>query len=69
MNGYKKSTEELPSEFTPVWVRINGRRPRKMFLCGDTFFYYNEELCAAGLYSSIGKGVIWKYCKTKKSNV
>ena len=31
MNDYTKSTDQLPKEATPVWVRICGCRPRKMY--------------------------------------
>ena len=62
MNDYIKSTDLLPKEATPVWVRISGARPRKMYLLGNKFFYYNEELFSNGNFSSIGDNVLWRYC-------
>lgn len=32
---YKKATDELPTELTPVWVRVMGHRPRKMYRIQD----------------------------------
>ena len=66
MDDYIKATEELPKEFTPVWVRIWGRSPRKMYRVGKTFFYYNKELSRNGNYSSISDNVLWRYCKKQK---
>ena len=63
MDDYIKATDELPKEFTPVWVRIGGRRPRKMYRVGKTFFYYNKVLYRNGNYSSIGESVLWRYCR------
>ena len=62
MNDYIKSTDQLPKEATPVWVRISGARPRKMYRIRDRFFYYNQELFRNGNYSSIGDNVLWRYC-------
>lgn len=62
MNNYIKSTDQLPKEVTPVWARICGCRPRKMYLLGKTFFYYNQEFSRNGNYSSIGDDVLWRYC-------
>lgn len=67
MNDYIKSTDELPKEATPVWVRICGSRPRKMYLLGKRFFYYNQELFRNGNHSSIGDNVLWRYCKNQTS--
>ena len=60
MAEYIKSTDRLPKEFTPVWVRVEGSRPRKMYLMYKTFYYYNKEL--RNMYCSIGDNVIWRYC-------
>lgn len=60
---YVKSTENLPKELAPVWVRVSGRRPRKMYLLGKWFFYYNKVLDRNGNYCSIGDNVLWRYCK------
>lgn len=62
MNEYIKSTDRLPKEATPVWVRIHGRRPHKMYRLGKKFFFYNEELSRNGYFSSIGGNVLWRYC-------
>ena len=62
MNDYVKSTEELPKELAPVWVRICGHRPRKMYRIGNTFIYYNKQLNMNGNYSGIGDNVLWRYC-------
>ena len=67
MNDYIKSTDELQEEATPVWVRICGSRPRKMYLLGKRFFYYNQELFRNGNHSSIGDNVLWRYCKNQTS--
>ena len=67
MNDYIKSTDQLPKEATPVWVRICGRRPRKMFRLGERFFYYNEELFHNANFSSIGDEVLWRYCEKQTS--
>lgn len=67
MNDYIKSTDELPKEATPVWVRICGRRPRKMYRLGKRFFYYNEELFRNGNFSGIGDNVLWRYCENQAS--
>ena len=67
MNDYIKSTYQLPKEATPVWVRICGRRPRKMYRLGKKFFYYNEELFRNGNFSSIGDNVLWCYCEKQTS--
>ena len=67
MNDYIKSTDQLPKEATPVWVRICGRRPRKMFRLGKRFFYYNEELFRNANFSSIGDEVLWRYCEKQTS--
>lgn len=64
MTDYIKATDELPTEFTPVWVRICGHRARKMYRVGNTFFYYNKELSRN--YSSISEHVLWRYCKNQK---
>lgn len=61
--GYIKAIDELPKENVPVWVRICGMRPRKMYRIGDRFFYCNKELFRNGNYSSIGEKVLWRYCK------
>ena len=61
MKTYIKSTDELPKEFTPVWVRVYGGRPRKMYLIGRIFYYCNQKLSKNGNYSSIGERVLWKY--------
>lgn len=60
MTEYIKSTDRLPKELIPVWVRVGGRRPRKMYLLHHTFYYYNKEL--SHMYCSIGDNVIWRYC-------
>lgn len=57
---YTKSTDSLPKENTPVWVRIGGRRPRKMYLLHRTFYYYNRMLSM--MYCGIGDNVLWRYC-------
>ena len=62
MYEYTKSTEKLPKEATPVWVRICGRRPRKMYRLGTMFFYYNKVLDRNGNFSSIGDNLLWRYC-------
>lgn len=61
--GYKKATDELPTELTPVWVRIMGHRPRKMYRVCNTFFYYNKYNKKRINYCSIGESVLWRYCK------
>ena len=61
MRNYIKATDSLPKQFVPVWVRICGLRPRKMYLVGSTFYYYNKELHKNGNYSSIGENVLWSY--------
>ena len=63
MDDYKKATDELPTELTPVWVRVMGRRPRKMYRVGDRFYYYNKVLDSNGNYSGISENVLWRYCK------
>jgi len=63
MNDYVKSTDELPAENTPVWVRICGHRPRKMYRIGERFFYYNRELELNYCFCSISENVLWRYCK------
>lgn len=65
MNDYIKSTDELPKEATPVWVRICGRRPRKMYRLGKKFFYYNQELFRNGNFSGIVDNVLWRYCENQ----
>ena len=67
MNDYIKSTDQLPKEATPVWVRICGCRPRKMYRLGKKFFYYNKELFRNGNYSSISDNVLWRYCEKQTS--
>ena len=67
MNDYIKSTDQLPKEATPVWVRICGCRPRKMYRLGKRFFYCNKELFRNGNYSSIGDNVLWRYCDNQTS--
>lgn len=67
MNDYIKSTDQLPKEATPVWVRICGCRPRKMYRLGKEFFYYNKELFRNGNFSSIGDNVLWRYCEKQTS--
>lgn len=62
MNDYVKSTEELPKEATPLWVRICGNRPRKMYRLGTMFFYYNKVLDRNGNFSSVGDNLLWRYC-------
>lgn len=57
---YIKATDSLPKECTPVWVRINGSRPRKMYLLYHTFYYYNKMLNM--MYCGIGENVLWRYC-------
>ena len=66
MGDYIKSTDELPKELAPVWVRICGRRPRKMYRIGDRFYYYNKELSRNGNFSGISESVLWRYCKKLK---
>lgn len=66
MADYIKSTDELPKEHTPVWVTIWGKRPRKMYRIGDTFYYYNKVLDQNGNRCGISEHVLWKYCKQKK---
>ncbi|MBQ2175540.1 MAG: hypothetical protein II453_10935 [Alphaproteobacteria bacterium] len=61
MKDHIRATDSLPKEFTPVWVCICGRRQRKMYLVGRTFFYYNKELSKNGNYSSIGESVLCRY--------
>lgn len=63
MTDYTKATDNLPTEITPVWVRVNGCRPRKMYRVNNWFFYYNEQLDRNGNYCGISKNVLWKYCK------
>ena len=63
MDDYKKATDELPTELTPVWVRVMGHRPRKMYRVGDRFYYYNKVLDSNGNYSGISENVLWRYCK------
>ena len=58
---YVKSTCSLPKEFTPVWVRILGGRPRKMYRVYNTFYYYNKKLHENGNYCGISEHVLWKY--------
>lgn len=60
--NYTKSTDELPKEFTPVWVRINASRPRKMYRLDRMFYYYNARLNRNGNFTSIGENVLWRYC-------
>ena len=60
--NYTKSTDILPEELTPVWVRIWGARPRKMYRVGDRFYYYNKQLNDNGNYCGISENVLWKYC-------
>lgn len=67
MNDYIKSTEQLPKEATPVWVRICGCRPRKMYRMGKKFFYCNKELFLNGNYSNISDNVLWRYCDNQTS--
>ena len=62
MHEYTKSTEKLPKEATPVWVRVCGCRPRKMYRIGNIFIYYNKQLNMNGNYSDIGDNVLWRYC-------
>ena len=63
MADYIKATDELPTELTPVWVRVMGRSPRKMYRVGDRFYYYNKVLDSNGNYSGISENVLWRYCK------
>ena len=63
MADYIKATDELPTELTPVWVRVMGRMPRKMYRVGDRFYYYNKVLDSNGNYSGISENVLWRYCK------
>ena len=63
MKEYVKSTDALPIEGKPVWVRICGCRPRKMYRLSKWFFYYNKELDHNGNYAGIGDNVLWRYCK------
>jgi hypothetical protein len=63
MDDYKKATDELPKELTPVWVRVMGHRSRKMYRIHNTFYYYNKVLNRNGNYCSIGESVLWRYCK------
>ena len=67
MADYTKSTDELPKEVTPVWVRICGHRPRKMYRMGKMFFFYNRELERNGNFCSIGDSVLWRYCNEQTS--
>ena len=67
MNDYIKSTNQLPKEATPVWVRICGSRPRRMYRLGRRFFYCNKEFFCNGNFSSIGDNVLWRYCKNQTS--
>jgi hypothetical protein len=60
---YKKATDYLPTELTPVWVRVMGHRPRKMYRIQKTFYYYNKVLDRNGNYCSIGESVLWRYVK------
>ncbi len=69
MNDYIKSTDHLPKEATPVWVRICGCRPRKMYRIRDRFFYYNKDLFRNGNYSGFGDNVLWRYCENKTSKI
>lgn len=62
MHEYTKSTEKLPEEAKPVWVRINGKKPRKMYRLCKWFFYYNKELFLNGNFSGISDNVLWRYC-------
>lgn len=62
MHEYTKSTEELPKELAPVWVRICGHRPRKMYRLGNKFFYYNKVLEHNWNFASISDNVLWRYC-------
>lgn len=58
---YIKSTEKLPKELEPVWARVCGHRPRKMYRVGNTFFYYNKTL--SHMYATIGiSEILWRYC-------
>ena len=58
---YIKSTEKLPKELVPVWARVCGHRPRKMYRVGNTFFYYNKTL--SHMYATIGiSEILWRYC-------
>ena len=66
MTEYIKATDSLPEENTPVWVRICGRRPRKMYRINKWFWYYNEQLARNGNYCSIGENVLWRYCDKYK---
>ena len=63
MDDYKKAIDELPTELTPVWVRVMGHRPRKMYRIHNTFYYYNKVLNMNGNYCGIGESVLWRYCK------
>lgn len=67
MKDYIKSTDKLPEENIPVWVRICGCRARKMFRIGDRFFYYNKMLFNNGNFTSIGESVLWRYCDKLKA--
>ena len=64
---YIKSTIELPKELTPVWVRVCGRRPMKMYRNGNRFLYCNKTLHKNGNYASVSERVLWKYCKNKEN--
>lgn len=37
--GYIKAIDELPKENVPVWVRICGMRPRKMYRIGENVLW------------------------------
>ena len=65
MADYIKATDELPTELTPVWVVIWGRRPRKMYRVGDRFYYYNKVLDSNGNFSGISENVLWRYVNNK----
>ena len=56
-----KITFYNPKELVPVWVRICGHMPRKMYRVGNTFFYYNKML--RHMYATIGiSEILWRYC-------
>ena len=58
---YIKSTEKSPQELEPLWARLCGHRPRKMYRVGNTFFYYNKTL--SHMYATIGiSEILWRYC-------
>jgi hypothetical protein len=60
---YIKSTDELPKDLIPIWVRVNGSRPMKMYRLGQTFWYYNKLFSRNGNYCGIGDNVLWRYVK------